>query len=152
VIGYGPTGRTVVQQLQDNGIVPIVIELNVEVVRALRSSGVDAIYGDATRIDTIEAAGAASAAHVILSSAGMSNGAEVIRMVRAINPQIRVLARTSYLREVPELRLAGATRVYSGEGEIALAFVEDILNTLGATPEQIDRERARVHADLAALH
>ncbi|MDR1990450.1 MAG: NAD-binding protein, partial [Acidobacteriaceae bacterium] len=140
------------RQLQSHGVVPTVIELNVDMVRALRSEGIDAIYGDATRIDTIEAAGAATAAHAILSSAGMSNSAEVIRMVRTINPQIRVLARTSYLREVAELRAAGATHVYSGEGEIALAFVENILNTLGATPEQIDRERARVHADLVASH
>jgi CPA2 family monovalent cation:H+ antiporter-2 len=33
---------------------------------------------------------------------------------------------------------------------VALAFTEAILRTLGATPEQIDRERDRVHADLFA--
>jgi CPA2 family monovalent cation:H+ antiporter-2 len=43
---------------------------------------------------------------------------------------------------------AGANSVYSGEGEVALAFIEDILDTLGATPEQIDRERARAHTAL----
>jgi CPA2 family monovalent cation:H+ antiporter-2 len=49
VIGFGPTGRTVVRLLRDNGIAPTVIELNVDAVRALRQDGVDAIYGDATR-------------------------------------------------------------------------------------------------------
>jgi CPA2 family monovalent cation:H+ antiporter-2 len=44
---------------------------------------------------------------------------------------------------------AGATNVYSGEGEVALAFIEDILDTLGATAEQIDRERARAHRELS---
>jgi CPA2 family monovalent cation:H+ antiporter-2 len=43
---------------------------------------------------------------------------------------------------------AGANSVYSGEGEVALAFIEDILDGLGATPEQIDRERARAHDEL----
>jgi CPA2 family monovalent cation:H+ antiporter-2 len=38
--------------------------------------------------------------------------------------------------------------VYSGEGEVALAFVEDILESLGATPEQIERERDRAHVQL----
>jgi monovalent cation:H+ antiporter-2, CPA2 family len=38
--------------------------------------------------------------------------------------------------------------VYSGEGEVALAFIEDILDDLGATAEQIDRERARAHDEL----
>ena len=65
-----------------------------------------------------------------------------------LNPTIRVLARASYLRDVPALKEAGANSVYSGEGEVALAFIEDILDNLGATPEQIDRERARAHKEL----
>ena len=43
--------------------------------------------------------------------------------------------------------LAGGA--HPGEGEVALAFTEAILENLGATPEQIQRERARVHAELA---
>lgn len=39
--------------------------------------------------------------------------------------------------------------MYSGEGEVALAFIEDLLDGLGATAEQIDRERARAHNELA---
>jgi monovalent cation:H+ antiporter-2, CPA2 family len=149
VIGYGPTGRTVVRLLRDNGIAPTIVELNIEVVRAQRDEGIDAIYGDATRQDTLEAAGVAKAESLILGSAGMANSAEVIRMARDLNPTIRVLARASYLRDVPLLKDAGANRVYSGEGEVAVAFIEDILDSLGATAEQIDRERARAHRELS---
>jgi CPA2 family monovalent cation:H+ antiporter-2 len=78
----------------------------------------------------------------------MANSTEVIRAARRLNPHIRVLARASYLRDIPALREAGATSVYSGEGEVALAFIEDILDNLGATAEQIDRERARAHREL----
>jgi CPA2 family monovalent cation:H+ antiporter-2 len=49
---------------------------------------------------------------------------------------------------VTTLKEAGANSVYSGEGEVALAFIEDILDSLGATPEQIDRERERAHREL----
>ena len=80
----------------------------------------------------------------------MANSAEVIRAARALNPRVRVLARAPYLRDVAVLKEAGATSVYSGEGEVALAFIEDILDSLGATPEQIDRERARAHFELSA--
>jgi monovalent cation:H+ antiporter-2, CPA2 family len=38
--------------------------------------------------------------------------------------------------------------VFSGEGEVALALTEAILHRLGATPDQIDRERERVHQEL----
>jgi CPA2 family monovalent cation:H+ antiporter-2 len=49
---------------------------------------------------------------------------------------------------VRPLRQAGADLVFSGEGEVALAFTEAILEHLGATPEQIERERERVHGEL----
>jgi CPA2 family monovalent cation:H+ antiporter-2 len=149
VIGFGPTGRTIVRLLRDNGIAPTVIELNVDAVRALRDAGVDAVYGDATRPETLEAAGVSRAGSIILGSAGMASSTEVIKTARGLNPTIRVLARGAYLRDVPALKDAGATSVYSGEGEVALAFIEDILDHLGATAEQIDRERARAHAELA---
>jgi CPA2 family monovalent cation:H+ antiporter-2 len=148
VVGFGPTGRTLVRLLRDNGIAPTVIELNMDAVRALRQEGVDAIYGDATRAETLEAAGVARSGVLILGSAGMANSAEVIRAARGLNSGVRVLARAPYLRDVSILKDAGANSVYSGEGEVALAFIEDILNSLGATPEQIDRERERAHRDL----
>jgi voltage-gated potassium channel Kch len=50
-----------------NGIAPTVIELNMEVVRALREDGIDAIYGDATRPETL-AAGVARAGILILGA------------------------------------------------------------------------------------
>jgi CPA2 family monovalent cation:H+ antiporter-2 len=67
----------------------------------------------------------------------------VIRLARGLNPAIRVLARSDYVREIGPLREAGAAHVFSGEGEVALALIEEILRSLGATGEQIDRERDR---------
>jgi monovalent cation:H+ antiporter-2, CPA2 family len=148
VIGAGPTGRTVIRLLKESEIEPTVVELNMDSVRTLRQDGVDAIYGDATRFETLSGAGVAAADVLILTSAGMANSTEVIRAAREINPNIRVLARAAYLRDLSALKAAGADTVYSGEGEVALAFIEDILDRLGATPEQIDRERARAHDEL----
>jgi CPA2 family monovalent cation:H+ antiporter-2 len=148
VIGSGPTGRTVMRLLREAGMTPTVVELNIDTVRALRHDGIDAVYGDATQPATLAGAGVATAGSLILTSAGMANSTDVIRAAREMNPGIRVLARAGYLRDLPGLRAAGADSIYSGEGEVALAFVEDILERLGATAEQIDRERARAHEEL----
>jgi CPA2 family monovalent cation:H+ antiporter-2 len=150
VIGYGPTGRTVVTLLKENQIEPTVVELNMESVRQLQERGIEAIYGDATRPETLMAAGISSAGSLILTSAGMAHSTETIRAARALNPKLRVLARAGYLRDLTSLREAGADSSYSGEGEVALAFIEDILETLGATAEQIDRGRERAHEELFA--
>jgi CPA2 family monovalent cation:H+ antiporter-2 len=148
LIGYGPTGRTVARMLKENGIEPTIIEINIDTVRELRELGLDAVYGDATRPETLEEAGVATADNLILTSAGMANSEEVIRAAREANPRVRVLARASYLRDLPSLKRAGANTVFTGEGEVALAFVEEMLERLGATAEQIDRERDRAHGEL----
>jgi CPA2 family monovalent cation:H+ antiporter-2 len=148
VVGYGPVGQTVARLLRENDIEPTVVELNVETVRRLRSEGVPAFYGDATHRDTLKNAGVESAGSLILSSAGMSASEEVIRLAREMNPDIRILARSSYVREMTALRHVGAEHVFSAEGEVALAMTVAILDELGATPEQIDRERERVYNDL----
>ena len=148
VVGYGPTGRTVVRLLAENGITPTVIDLNVDSVRSLRQQGLSAVHGDATRSDVLEAAGIVGAGSLVLTSAGMEHSAEVIRAARDLYPGVKVLARVGYLRDLPALKTAGADTVYSGEGEVALAFVEDLMQDLGATPEQIDRERDRAHTEL----
>jgi len=75
---------------------------------------------------------------------------DVLRNARALNGDLFVAARCSYLREVEKLKKAGADAAFSGEGEVALAMTEFMLTRLGATPEQIDRERARIHETLWA--
>ncbi len=147
VVGYGPTGRTVARLLRDNDISPTVIELNMDTVRELREAGTSAVYGDARHPDTLVTAGVRHAGTLIVSGAD-SGATETIRNARSLNPKLHVFARGAYLRDVPPLRGAGAEQVFSGEGEVALAMTEAVLRQLGATPEQIDRERERVHGEL----
>jgi CPA2 family monovalent cation:H+ antiporter-2 len=148
VVGYGPVGRTLVRLLQENGVEPTVVDLNLETVQALRDDGIRAVYGDASHKETLLEAGAKQAAVLILSSSGMSGSDEAIRLARDVNPNVRVIARGGYLREIPTLRRAGADVVFSGEGEVALSMTEFILDRLGASGEQIDRERDRIRRDL----
>jgi CPA2 family monovalent cation:H+ antiporter-2 len=148
VLGYGPTGRAVTRLLHENGVEPVVVELNMDTVRRLRLAGTMALYGDASQSPPLEAAGIRHAAHLVLTSAGMKTSEEAIRLARELNPSIHVIARATYLRDVAALRKAGAGDVFSGEGEVALALTVAVLHRLGATPEQIERERRRVYEEL----
>jgi CPA2 family monovalent cation:H+ antiporter-2 len=146
VVGYGPVGQTVTQLLLDNEIVPTVIELNLDTVRRLRAFDVRAIYGDATRPEILVEAGVKGADNLILTSGAGRVDEEIVRRAKELNPDVTILARSQYVRDLPKLHHAGAEDVFSAEGEVALAFTVRILERLGATGEQIDRERARVEA------
>jgi CPA2 family monovalent cation:H+ antiporter-2 len=134
--------------LRDNDIEPTVIEMNRETVRRLHEDGVPAVHGDAGHRETLTSAGVDRAGTLVLSASGIRGAAEVIRLARELNPKVRVLVRSAYLRERPALQQAGADGVFSGEGEVALAMTESLLRALGAVPEQIDRERDRVRMEL----
>jgi len=147
VIGYGPVGQTVVRLLKDNEFSPVVIEMNVDTVAQLKKQGELAFYGDATHEATLLEAGTNTADILILSASSVKAGCEIIKLAKRLNPDIRVIARTSYLREADEFMEAGANAVMSGEGEVALSMTEVILDSFGATREQIERERERIRRD-----
>jgi len=148
VVGYGPVGRTVVRLLADNHLEPTIVEMNLETVRRLRRDGMRAIYGDATQREVLEEAGIAGAATLVVTVSELEGTADLIRTARELNPDLRVLARSNYVRERDAMRAAGATTIVSGEAEVALALAESVLRGLGATVEQIDRERSRVREEL----
>jgi CPA2 family monovalent cation:H+ antiporter-2 len=144
VLGYGPVGQTLVRLLSDNGFVPTVVEMNVDTVQALKKKGISAQYGDAGHPDTLAAAGVGSADILVISASSVGTAADIIREAKRRNPKIQVLARTAYLREAEALVDAGADSVFTGEGEVALSMTESVLETFGATREQIDRESDRI--------
>jgi CPA2 family monovalent cation:H+ antiporter-2 len=147
VIGFGPTGRTVSRLLRENAIVPTVVDLNLDTVHEIRDAGGSAIYGDARYPETLITAGIRHAGTLILSGSD-TGAAEIIRVARDLNPTVSTFVRSGYLRDVPALAQAGAQRVFTDEGEVALAMTEAVLRELGATPEQVDRERERAREEL----
>jgi len=149
VIGYGPVGRTLTELLREHQLVPVIVELNHETVKALTEQGIEAVYGDASQSEILLLAGVERARSLIFAASGTPPEA-VIRVAKELNPALLVLARASYLHEAEQLRDAGAHVVVTAEAEVALAMAERLLRDLGATGEQLDRERDRVRAALGS--
>jgi monovalent cation:H+ antiporter-2, CPA2 family len=148
VVGYGPVGRTLARLLKENEIEPTIIDLNLETVEQVRRKGGQAVYGDAAHRETLSEAGIADSVAVFLTSAGMDSSSQAIRRIRDMNPKARIFARTNYLKEADDLRKVGADAIFASEGEVALSMTELLLRQLGASAEQIDRERDRVRNEL----
>jgi CPA2 family monovalent cation:H+ antiporter-2 len=147
VIGYGPVGKTVSRILHDNGFEVIIVEMNIDTVQKLRTDGRQVVYGDASQREILLHAGIEHAEGLIISSSSVPASA-VVQASRELNPRVRILTRATYLAQSAALREAGADAVFSSEGEIALSMADFLMERLGATDEQIDRERDRVRKDL----
>ena len=148
VVGYGPVGRIVTRVLRENGLHPLVIELNHETVGELRRHGIDALYGDASQVTILEEAGIRDAVGLIFAGSGASE--PMVSLAKQLHPDLLAIARVAFLQEAASVCSAGADQVVTAEAEAALAMAERLLTTLGATAEQLDRERARVRAELFA--
>lgn len=136
LVGYGPVGRIVHRLLTERGAEVTVIDLNLDTVRGLRAEGFAAVYGDVLRAGTLDEAGIATAGSLILS-ADVEDSAELIRQARLANPNLRVLARCTHLRDAPALRRAGADVVAAGEAEVGVALAEAV-----TADDQVDLDRA----------
>jgi CPA2 family monovalent cation:H+ antiporter-2 len=125
LVGYGPVGKIVHRLLQERGASVTVIDLNLDTIRRLRADGHTALYGDVLRPGTLDDAGIATTATLILS-ADVEDAPEIIRQARQLNPALRVLARCAHLRGAEALRRAGAAVVAAGEAEVGVALAEAV--------------------------
>jgi CPA2 family monovalent cation:H+ antiporter-2 len=147
LVGYGPVGRSVHRLLTDRGADVTVVDLNLETVRRLRADGVKAVYGDVLRAGTLEEAGIATAASLVLS-ADVEDAAEIVRQARLLNPDLRVLARCAHLRDAAALRDAGASVVAAGEAEVGVALAEAVTAADGLDPVEASSRRNAFRARL----
>ena len=125
LIGYGPVGKIVHKLLIDRGAEVMVVDLNLDTIRRLRQEGHAALYGDVLRSGTLVDAGIETAGSLILS-ADIEDAVEIISQARLLNPELRVFARCTHLRDAPALRAAGADIVAAGEAEVGVALAEAV--------------------------
>jgi CPA2 family monovalent cation:H+ antiporter-2 len=148
LVGYGPVGKIVHRLLADRGAAITVVDLNLDTVRRMRAEGLTALYGDVLRPGTLDEAGIATAGSLILS-ADVDDAAEIIRQARRLNPELRILARCTHLRDAASLRRAGADVVAAGEAEVGVALAEAVTvgdqMDHGAAAEQRDAVRSQLY-------
>ena len=142
LVGYGPVGRIVWRLLNETGFKVTVVDLNIEAVRELREAGHAALYGDVLRPGTLEEAGLEGAGKLILS-VELDEAEEVIRMARAVNPELRIVVRCAHLAKAATLRKAGADVIAAGEAEVGVALLEAMGE---ASPEQRLAAREQLYA------
>ncbi len=149
VVGHGPCGEILTRVLRDNNLEVVVIEMNIETVKRLGKMGIPAIHGDARLRSILLMAGIEKARAIIVSST-TAPAQEIVTMARSLNTEIRVMANTPFIRVARAMQKEGpeTDRVFAGEAEVALGMMTELLRGLGATEEQVQRERQETREHL----
>jgi len=148
VIGYGPTGRTVVAGLQQLGIPVVVSEMNAATVKAEKAHGVPIRLGDATRVAVLKSLGIERAKTLVLAVNDGAATSRIAQLARQLGPQVHVLARAVYNSEAESLRRAGAHEVVPQELEASVEILVRVLRRFLVADDEIGRQvhEVRQHA------
>ena len=139
LVGYGPCGELVSQVLRRHDMEVVVLEMNIDTVTRLQKEGLPAMHGDASNRTILRLAGVEKAKAIVISTAA-APAVQIASAARSLNPDIRVVAHTSYIRVARAIVQSGDAHAFAGEAEVALAMSSHMLRAFGATEEQVARE------------
>jgi glutathione-regulated potassium-efflux system ancillary protein KefC len=105
----------------------------------LRRFGTKVFYGDATRLDLLEAAGARDAALLVIAIDDVDDSMPLARAATEAFPKLRILARARNVRHWLELRELGIEHVERETFESALKTARSALEALGIRPFEARR-------------
>jgi len=144
--GYGPTGHDLAIAFQEERIPFILVEMHPARIEEARSKGMRALYGDAANAWVMKQAGIERARAVVVSFSDPMGMAQVTRVVERLNPDVQLVVRTRFEREVPHLYELGADVVVVEEWEASFDLHRMVLGFLGIPQDRITKHLRRVTA------
>ena len=136
IAGFGRYGQIVGRLLYANGLKATVLDHDAEAVEALRKFGWRVFYGDATRLDLLRTAGAATARVLVLAIDDVAQNLKVAEIAREHFPQVTVIARARNVQHYYALRDIGVQLIERETLDSALMSARSVLEAMGWQPHQ----------------
>lgn len=143
IAGFGRYGQMVGRLLNAEGIGSTVLDHDADMIEAARAFGYKVFYGDATRLDLLRTAGAASAKVFVVAVDDREQSLRIVDLVKEHFPHLELVARA---RDVPhwnDLRDRGVLRVDREVFESSLRTGRRVLELLGQAPHEARRQAMR---------
>jgi monovalent cation:proton antiporter-2 (CPA2) family protein len=137
--GFGRFGHIVGRLLRANGFGTTVLDHDADQVAMLARYGMKSFYGDASRLDLLEAAGARHAKLFVLAIDDESKALEIIGTIQREFPKLKILARATSRQHAYEILRLGVNQVYRETLGSALDLSIDALQELGMGERRAQR-------------
>ena len=147
IAGFGRYGQIVGRTLLMQGISATVLDHDAEMIETIRTFGYRVFYGDATRLDLLRTAGAASAKILVLAVDDVEQSLKIVDVVQENFPQLQIVARARDVTHWNALRDRGVMRVQRELFDSSLRSARNVLELLGQSPAAANQaaERFRQH-------
>lgn len=139
ICGYGRSGQNLGRMLAREGIPYIALDLDPDRVRQAAAAGDSVVFGDASRLQALMAAGLARASAVVVTYLDVPGAMKVLALSRAHAPQVPVIVRTQDDRQLEKLQAAGAAEVVPEALEGSLMLASHALALVGVPIRRVIR-------------
>ncbi|URQ61123.1 glutathione-regulated potassium-efflux system protein KefB [Pantoea alhagi] len=139
VVGFGRFGQVIGRLLMANKKRITVLERDISAVSLMRKYGYKVYYGDATELELLRAAGAASAQSIVITCNTPEDTMNIVHLCQQHFPHLNILARARGRVEAHELLQAGVTQFSRETFSSALELGRKTLMSLGMHPHQAHR-------------
>ena len=147
IIGYGINGRNVAKSARIAGIPYTIIETNPETVKKESARGEKIIYGDASNEEVLKHANILEARVLVITIPDAPSTRRVIFTTRKLNPEVHIIARTRFVKEVNDLFLLGASEVIPEEFETSVEIFTRLLKRFNIPVNEINNFVELIRAD-----
>jgi glutathione-regulated potassium-efflux system ancillary protein KefC len=134
VAGAGRYGQIIARLLFARGEKVTVLDHDPDQIDLLRKFGFKVFYGDATRLDLLEAAGAAKARLLVVAIDDVEDNLALVDLARSAFPNLKIIARARNVRHWLELADRGIRATERETFESALRSGRQALEVLGLSP------------------
>ena len=139
ICGYGRSGQNMARMLEREHIPYMALDLDPDRVRQAAAAGDSVVFGDASRLQALMAAGLARASAVVVTYIDTPGALKVLAHTRAHAPQVPVIVRTQDDHDLEKLRAAGATEVVPEAIEGSLMLASHALALVGVPMRRVIR-------------
>ncbi|WP_224994654.1 monovalent cation:proton antiporter-2 (CPA2) family protein [Cesiribacter sp. SM1] len=139
IAGYGSFGNTLGRFLNANKVNTTVLDFNPDNVDLLRRVGLKVYYGDATRYELLEIAGASTARMIVVAMGDAKTRLQVIDVVKKHFPNLKILCRASNKYDAFDILETGVTDIYRQTIDTSLRLGKDILKSLNHRHDLVER-------------
>ena len=139
IIGYGLNGRNLSRAARTSNIPYVIIEMNPDTVVREKAKGELIFYGDATNEMVLEHARVADARTAVIAISDSIATRRMVHVLRSRNPNLHIIVRTRYLKEMKSLYELGANEVIPEEFETSVEIFARVLKKYLVPKSDIDR-------------
>lgn len=130
IAGYGRIGAAVAGRMRQADIPWVAIDADPDNVNRARRHGFPVYYGDAARVDVMEALGLAEARAMVVAINDAEKAVQLVALVHYVLPETLILSRAFDDAHATELRAAGAALTIPEPSSIGDTMADTLLNAL----------------------